>query len=86
MSIQITKNHSRKFSDERNEVVNFIDNFSPVFVNKKDYSLKYKVKYEACEVRKTRDFTLVNDRFPDKRNEVAKIIDNLLLVSVNKKD
>ena len=57
MSIQITKNQSKKFSDERNEAANFTDNFLSMSVYKKDWSVKYKVKYKACEVRKTREFT-----------------------------
>ena len=48
--------------------------------------MKYKVKYEACEVRKTREFTLVKDRFHDERNEVFNFTDNFLPVSVYKKD
>ena len=37
-------------------------------------SLKYKVKYETCEIRKTMEFTLVNNRFHDELNEVSAFI------------
>ena len=42
--------------------------------------LNIKIKYEACEVRKIREFTLVNDRFPDNRNEVFDFIFMLFVI------